>query len=489
MSTRYSNVDYHHTAQIDKGKNDDVVIVAAVRTPLIRASNQKKPGQMATIPPAELLQTVLEAALRNVHHDEIQRQLNKTSSSADDTNAVVYGVTGMDVQDLCVGNVLMVPSNFVTLRMAAIASGLPAEACSLSMVNRQCASGLQAISDIANRISAGEIDIGIGAGVESMSMFPMHNVKLSNNAIDWSTIQQNKDAMDCILPMGITSDTIAVKYNHQPVRNELATSTTGTSNGTKSETIKIDMDRSTLDAFAAESHRRAFAAQNEGIFDAEICPVRNIQLDDGIRSNTTVEGLSKLRPIFTPTGVTTAGNSSQLTDGAAAIVLMRRSIAVQRHIPILAVWKGYTCCGVPPAVMGIGPSVAIPELLRRLNLNVSDLDSIELNEAFASQALYCIQELQLDLDKVNPHGGAIALGHPLGATGTRLIVSLINTLHRQRNEQERHRYVNSQQAATNQRPPTSLYGCTSMCVGTGMGAAAIIEVEPTATTHFSRSSL
>jgi acetyl-CoA acyltransferase 1 len=421
------------------GSDDDVVIVAAIRTPLIRASNAKKVGQFGDVSPAEMLQTVLASTLK-----QVQR-----------------GLKGSDVQDLCVGNVLMVPSNFATLRMAAIAAGLSAETCSMNMVNRQCASGLQAIANIANRITANEIDIGIGAGVESMSMFPMNQMKLTENAIDWSSIKSNKEAMDCLLPMGITSDTVAIKYNQKII------SVPSTSSA-RERKVKLDMDRLTLDQFAVESHRRAHAAQIKGTFQNEICAVRRtIFNDDGIRSDTTVDGLSKLRPIFTPnTGVTTAGNSSQLTDGAAAVLLMRRSVAIRRNIPILAVWKGYSCCGVPPSIMGIGPSVAIPELLQRLQLDIHDIDRIELNEAFATQALYCIQLLQLDISKVNVNGGAIALGHPLGATGARMIVSLINTLQQLRNE-----------GTAKATKKASLYGCASMCIGTGMGAAAVIEIE------------
>jgi acetyl-CoA acyltransferase 1 len=429
--------------------DDDVVIVAAIRTPLIRASNAKKEGQFGNVSPAEMLQTVLESTLQQVKH----------------------GIKGSDVQDLCVGNVLMAPSNFTTLRMAAIAAGLSAETCSMNMVNRQCASGLQAIANIANRISANEIDIGIGAGVESMSMFPMNQMKLTKNAIDWSSIKSNKEAMDCLLPMGITSDTVAIRYNQKVIT---VPSSSSSFSSTKEHKIKLDMDRLTLDQFAVESHRRAHVAQINGTFQNEICAVRGtIQKDDGIRSNTTIDGLSRLRPIFTPnTGVTTAGNSSQLTDGAAAVLLMRRSVAIQRSIPILAVWKGYTCCGVPPSVMGIGPSVAIPELLQRLQLHIHDIDRIELNEAFATQALYCIQLLQLDPAKVNVNGGAIALGHPLGATGARMIVSLINTLHQLRSE-----------GAATSGKKDSLYGCASMCVGTGMGAAAVIEIESDVAVH------
>jgi acetyl-CoA acyltransferase 1 len=293
---------------------------------------------------------------------------------------------------------------------------------------------------------------------------------LTKNAIDWSSIKSNKEAMDCLLPMGITSDTVAINYNQKIV------AVPSQSSNSDRKVVKLDMDRLTLDQFAVESHRRAHVAQMKGIFQKEICAVRNTILkDDGIRSDTTVDGLSKLRPIFTPTtGVTTAGNSSQLTDGAAAVLLMRRSVAIRRNIPILAVWKGYTCCGVPPSVMGIGPSVAIPELLQRLQLDIKDIDRIELNEAFATQALYCIQLLQLDQSKVNVNGGAIALGHPLGATGARMIVSLINTLQQLRSEG----------TANDSVKKASLYGCASMCIGTGMGAAAVIEIETdTASQH------
>lgn len=435
--------------------DDDVVIVAAVRTPLIRAGNAKKDGQFSAISPAELLQTVLEATIQQVH----QQQKGATIDTSNNDNGNTFSPS--DVQDLCIGNVLMASSNYVTLRMAAIAAGLSPETCSMSMVNRQCASGLQAISNIANRIIANEIDIGIGAGVESMSMFPMSSMQLSNNAIQWSSVQSNQQAMDCLLPMGITSDTVAIRFHQKYAPNN------------KTNDLKLDLDRTTLDNFAVESHRRAYEAQINGIFDTEICPVRKtIRHDDGIRKNTSIDVLSKLKPIFTPrTGVTTAGNSSQLTDGAAAVLLMRRSCAVQRHIPILAKWCGYTCCGVPPSIMGIGPSIAIPQLLHRLQLSKDDIDCYELNEAFATQALYCIQALQLDTSKVNVYGGAIALGHPLGATGARMIVTLINALERL------HR--NKTDVGVRSGTSTKKYGCASMCVGTGMGAAAVIEVEST----------
>jgi acetyl-CoA acyltransferase 1 len=387
-------------------RDDDIVIVSAVRTPLTRA----RKGGLAEIPPSELLQTVLEAILRRTK------------------------MAGADIEDICVGNVLMPPAGYATLRMAAIAAGIPAESCSLQTVNRQCASGLQAVATIANSIAAGEIKIGIGAGVESMSLFPMHKMSLPEGAVDWKVMQQHPTAMDCLLPMGITSDTVAVKYG---------------------------LERHTLDAFAVESHQKAAAAQAAGKFDAEIVPVRGVVAkDDGIRPGTTAAILAKLKPAFTPTGVTTAGNSSQTTDGAAAVLLMTRAEAVRRRLPIAAVWRGYAVKGVPPSIMGIGPAVAIPAVLQQTGLSIADLDVIELNEAFASQAVYCMKVLKLDSTNsttaVNPSGGAIALGHPLGATGARMICTLIQELHRKKGAR---------------------YGCISMCVGTGMGAAAVIEVE------------
>jgi acetyl-CoA acyltransferase 1 len=380
--------------------DDDVVLVCAVRTPLTKAGK----GGLANVPPSELLQTVLEATLLHV--------------------------AGQDVEDICVGNVLMPPAGYATLRMAAIAAGIPPTSCCLSTINRQCASGLQAIATIANSISAGEIKIGIGAGVESMSNFPMNKMKLPENPVDWKVMQQCPAAMDCLLPMGITSDSVVKEYG---------------------------LERHHLDAFAAESHQKASKAQANGKFDAEIVPVRDISRDDGIRPGTTSAILSKLKPAFTPTGATTAGNSSQMTDGAAAVLLMTRAEAVRRRLPILAVWRGYAVKGVPPHIMGIGPAVAIPAVLDQTGLSIHDLDVVELNEAFASQATWCIQEIGLDPAKVNPSGGAIALGHPLGATGARMIATLVHELRRSKGAR---------------------YGVVSMCVGTGMGAAAVIEVEP-----------
>jgi acetyl-CoA acyltransferase 1 len=247
--------------------------------------------------------------------------------------------------------------------------------------------------------------------------------------VDWDVMQQNSKAMDCMTPMGITSDNIVKKYS---------------------------LERSTLDSFAVESHKKAAAAQARGKFVKEIVPVGSVSKDDGIRAKTSMEILSKLKPVFQENGLTTAGNSSQTTDGAAAVLLMTRSEAQRRGLPVLGVWRGYAVKGVPPHIMGIGPAVAIPAVLDQCQLKLQDIDVFEINEAFASQASWCVDVLGIDSKKVNPNGGAIALGHPLGCTGARQIATLLNEMHR-----EKHRF-----------------GVVSMCIGTGMGAAAVLEVEP-----------
>lgn len=385
--------------------DDDVVIVAALRTPLTRSGK----GGLAKTPAHRLLGTVVKGVLDASH------------------------IKGTDIDDVCVGNVLLEPAGYATLRMALMAeAGIPATNGRFQTVNRQCASGLQAISIIANSIATNEIQIGIGAGVESMSQNPMKKMKLPDK-IDWDTLTKSDEAMNCLLPMGMTSDTIVKKYQ---------------------------LERHELDQFAVESHQKACEAQKNGKFDKEIISCNGIIKDDGIRPETNVVTLSKLKPAFTPTGATTAGNSSQTTDGAAAVVMMKRKEAIRRKIPILAIWRGCVTAGVPPEIMGIGPAYAIPAVLKHTSLNMNDINVFEINEAFASQAAWCINELNIDKSKVNPNGGAIALGHPLGATGARLIVSLIHELHRQR-----------------PRRSAVQYGVVSMCVGTGMGAAAVIEVE------------
>ena len=266
-----------------------------------------------------------------------------------------------------------------------------------------------------------------------MSTNPMHELyQKFPPEVDWDTMQNcpnSKEVMDCLIPMGVTSENVAKKYN---------------------------LDRTTLDTFAAKSHVKAAKAQSSGKFQSEIIPVGNITNDDGIRPTTTVEKLAKLKPVFDKqNGSTTAGNSSQLTDGAAAILLMSREEAQKRQLTILGVWKSFAVEGVPPKIMGVGPVYAIPSALKKAGVTKEDVDVYEINEAFASQAYYSIQTLQLDETKVNPNGGGIALGHPLGCTGARMIVTLLNEMRRERKR----------------------LGVVSMCIGTGMGAAAVLEVE------------
>lgn len=314
----------------------------------------------------------------------------------------------------------------VVARMAQISAGIP-YSTSLSTTNRQCSSGLQAVANVANAIRAGQIDIGIGAGFESMSTHQMHKQPMPD--VDWDVMQSCKDAMDCLIPMGVTSENVSNKYG---------------------------LTRDTLDSFAAHSHEKAATARARGLFVDEIVPVGDVKEDDGIRPGTTAKSLAKLKPVFDPeNGSTTAGNASQLTDGAAAVILMTREEAEKRHIPILGVWRSFVVKGVPPNIMGIGPAVAIPPACQKAGVTVDDIDVFEINEAFASQASWCVDELKIPMEKVNPNGGAIALGHPLGATGARQIATLLHEMNRKGKR----------------------FGVVSMCIGTGAGAAAVLEVE------------
>ena len=393
----------------------DAVIVQAIRTPLTRA----RKGGLANIPPSTLLSTVLRGVL-------LQDPSNANANASDTDND--YLISPESVQDICVGNVLSPPTAAVSFRMAALASGIP-HTTSLSTTNRQCSSGLQAIANIAHAIQCGSINIGIGAGVESMSMNPMHKLYEDHPPeVDWDTMQSCKEAMDCVIPMGVTSENVGTKYN---------------------------LKRQTLDEFAAKSHHKAARAQSLGKFQSEIIPIGDVTKDDGIRPSTTADKLAKLKPVFKKNGSTTAGNSSQLTDGAAAVLLMSREEAMKRNLPILGTWKSFAVEGVPPKIMGVGPVFAIPSALKKASLSINDIDVYEINEAFATQAYYSIQKLHIDPDKVNPNGGAISLGHPLGCTGARLVVTLLNEMRRENKRR----------------------GVVSMCIGTGMGAAAVIEVE------------
>jgi len=406
QNIRMENTSATSTSRFQKS-DDDVVIVSAVRTAIGKA----KRGVFKDTHPTELLAPVLKAVVDRVKLDP------------------------KVVDDICVGWVLAPGGGATQARMAMFLAGFP-ETTSLSTTNRQCSSGIQAIANIAAAIKNGYIDVGIGAGIESMSQ---HDMVASVGDIN-PRCSENKDAQNCLMSMGETSENVASRYG---------------------------ITREDQDKFAFESQVKAAKAQKDGKFKDEIVPITTtvknengeektitVTEDEGIRA-TTLENLKKLRPAFKEGGTTTAGNSSQVSDGAAAVLLMRRSIAKKLGLPVLGVFRAFSVVGVPPEVMGIGPAEAIPHLLKKSGLTPKDVDVYEINEAFASQAYYSIKKVGIPIERVNPNGGAIALGHPLGCTGARQVATLLGELKR-----------------TNGR-----FGIISMCIGTGMGAAALIERE------------
>ena len=384
----------------------EVVVVSAVRTPIGRA----RKGAFKDTHPTTLLSTAVSGAL---------------SASTLPPSAV---------EDVVVGNVLA-PGGFATqARMALFLAGLP-ETVPVCTTNRQCASGLQAVAAVSAAISSGLYDVGVAAGVESMSSADM----MASLGPVSDAVFDHPKAASCLTTMGMTSENVAERYG-------------------------VSRDR--MDAFAVQSHARALAAQAAGAFDAEIVPVTTtaevdgeevevvVAKDDGPRACDAAT-LGKLRPAFKKGGTTSAGNSSQVSDGAAAVVLAAREYAEAHALPVLGVFVAYAVVGVDPEVMGIGPALAIPAVLEKAGLGLEEIDVFELNEAFASQATYCIDVLGIDEDKVNPLGGAIALGHPLGCTGSRQVATLLHYL----------------------RATGGKYGIVTMCIGTGMGAAAIFRAQ------------
>jgi len=364
--------------------------------------------------------------------------------------------TGLDqkaVGDVQIGNVGLPGAGALTLRMGQLLGGMPFDV-PFSVVNRQCSSGLQAVANIAASIKSGIIDVGIAGGVESMTqtgMTPPDMASINQDIVQAAMTRMGGGtpegdasvllASSCMTPMGITSENVAEKWG---------------------------ITRQAQDELAVESHAKAAAAQKAGLFDSEIVPVLAkvkgkdgavaevlVDKDEGPRADTTVEGLSKLKPAFKKGGSTHAGNASQVSDGAALVLLARRSEAVKLGLPIVGRFRSYAVVGVDPAVMGIGPAFAIPAALEKASLTVDDIDIFEINEAFASQAVMTVNHLNVPKEKLNPKGGAIALGHPLGATGARQIATLLPELKR-----------------TGKKT-----GVVSMCIGTGMGAAAVIEAE------------
>ncbi|GLB34443.1 putative thiolase family protein [Lyophyllum shimeji] len=408
MSTQSSSSSAR--ARVLEKHDDDVVIVTAVRTAITKA----RKGGFKDTHPELLLSHVLRAA---------------------------YTQAGLDpalVEDISVGNVLPAGGGANAARMAALHAGIPVTA-SINTVNRQCSSGLTAVNQIANEIKAGEIEIGIGAGVESMTMgYGPQSIPAEYSP----EVLTNPLAEECLLPMGLTSENVASDFN---------------------------VSRADQDAFSAASFQKAAAAAKAGKFKPEILPVKAkvtdpktekeveilVDHDDGVRDGVTKESLAKLKPAFSKTGSTHAGNASQVSDGAAAVLLARRSTAKRLGLPIVGKFVTAVTAGVPPRIMGVGPAYAIPKVLEKAGLSPSDIDFYEINEAFASQALYCVRKLAIPDEKVNIHGGAIAIGHPLGCTGARQVATGLNI--------------------------AKQYGkrvfITSMCIGSGMGMAAVFVSE------------
>ena len=388
----------------------DAVIVSAVRTPVGKAPR----GQFMHARPDDLAASVLRAALDRV-----------PALDARTVDDVVIGCAMPEAEQ-----------GMNVARIASLRAGVPHEASAVT-VNRFCASGLEAIACAADRIRGGNADVVLAGGTESMSLVPMGGHKISPNPGLVASYP------DVYLTTGLVAENHAREHR---------------------------ISREAQDAYAHESHRRAVAAQDAGRFDTEIVPVTTRRLattgtqalaaeevvvrrDEGPRRDTSLEALAKLRPAFHVKGTVTAGNASQMSDGAAAVVVMSEARARELGLRPMARLVTYATAGVEPERFGIGPVPAVRKALRRAGLTLADIDLIELNEAFASQVLACAHDLELDLARVNVNGGAIALGHPLGCTGAKLTTSLLHELARRNGR----------------------YGIVTMCVGGGMGAAGIFE--------------
>ncbi|MBM6996955.1 acetyl-CoA C-acyltransferase [Paenibacillus sp. DXFW5] len=371
-----------------------------------------------------------------------------TQTRADDLGKIVLeaaverapGLSKADVEDIIIGCAM--PEGEQGLNFARIMSlyaGFPVTVPALT-INRFCSSGLQAIAFAAERIMLGQADVLIAGGVESMSHVPMTGFKVSPNP------RIVAEMPEAYMAMGHTAERVAERFG---------------------------VSREDQDRFALNSHLKAARAIAEGKFKEEIVPFEAehrsldergkvkakrfvFDTDESVRGDTTAEALAKLKPSFKQGGTVTAGNSSPMNDGAAAVVVMSREKAESLGLQPLATFRSFAVAGVEPELMGVGPVKAIPKALSAAGITVKDVDLFEINEAFASQCLHVIRELGLDEDKVNVNGGAIALGHPLGCTGTKLSISLIHELRRRGGG----------------------YGVVSMCIGGGMGAAGVLEVHP-----------
>ena len=391
----------------------DVYIVAAVRTPVGKAPR----GMFKSVRPDDMLAHVLRGAI-----------------------AQVPGLDPHDIGDVVVGCAMPEGEQGMNVaRIGVLLAGLPDSVPGVT-INRFCSSGVQAISMAADRIRSGDDDVMIAAGTESMSMVPMMGNKVALGA----SVFTNNEHVAIAYGMGITAEKVAQQWK---------------------------VSREEQDAFAAASHAKAAAAIAAGHFKAEIVPYeidtaspdlatgqikhrkKMADTDEGPRPDSTVESLAKLRAVFAAKGSVTAGNSSQMSDGAGALILMSEKALKKYNVQPLARFVSFAVAGVPAEIMGIGPIKAIPKVLKQAGVNHQDLDWIELNEAFAAQSLAVIKDLGLDDTKINPLGGAIALGHPLGATGAIRAATLIHGMRR-----------------TKQK-----WGMVTMCIGTGMGAAGLFE--------------
>jgi acetyl-CoA acyltransferase len=387
----------------------EVVIASSVRTPVGRAVK----GSLRATRPDELAAVAIKGALDRVPQLDLK-----------EIEDVILGCATPEAEQ-----------GMNVARIASLRAGLPVEVSAIT-INRFCSSGLQAIAMAAERIMSGGADVIVAGGTESMSMIPMGGHKISPNP--W-LVDHYPDAY---LNMGLTAERLAQRFG---------------------------ITREAADAFSLRSHQRAVAAIQAGKFDDETVPVPVsfttpngskpkrqeiiFKMDEGPRADTSLEALAALKPAFHMKGTVTAGNSSQTSDGAAAAVVMSAERAKSLGIKPLVRYLGFATAGYKPEEMGLGPVFAIPKVLKMAGLKLADIDVIELNEAFAAQSLAVIQEAGLDLDRVNPNGGAIALGHPLGCTGAKLTATIIRELKRRK----------------------ARYGMVTMCVGGGMGAAGIFE--------------
>ncbi len=389
-------------------------IIDAKRTPVGKAR-----GSLSKTRADDLLIHSIQSVLSTLSHaDEIKNNIDDVIVGC----AMPEGPQGLNVA-----------------RIAALLAGLP-DSTPAYTLNRFCASGLQAVANAAEMVKSGSADLVIAAGVESMSTVPMMGFKPSVNP---KVIAEDEN-IAIAFGMGLTAEKVANKYK---------------------------ISREEQDAFALESHERALKANKEGLFSDEIVPITTtesvysletkeysvktnvVSQDEGPREGSSIESLAKLRTVFAQEGSVTAATSSQMSDGAAAVLIASEAAVKKYNLTPKAEFVAYAVAGVPAEIMGIGPVKAIPKALKRAGLTLDDIGWIELNEAFAAQSLAVINELNLDRAKVNPQGGAIALGHPLGATGAIRTATLVSAL--QRNNFE--------------------YGMISMCIGTGMGAAGILK--------------